>query len=106
MIFNLSSGEVIHIGAAVTLTVVGIEGDLVLLGVETLEGESLGHEGKVEARSLGPAKGSEFIVRLSVSTTSVPSRQEPSCDGEKSRVGPKRRILIADPVGTLWTAWR
>jgi hypothetical protein len=42
MIFNLSSGEVIHIGATVTLTVLAVEGDLVLFRLETLEEESPG----------------------------------------------------------------
>jgi hypothetical protein len=35
MIFDLSVGEVIHIGDAVALTVVDIEGDLILFGLET-----------------------------------------------------------------------
>jgi hypothetical protein len=39
MIFNLSAGEAIHIGPAVTLTVEAVEGDLVYFGLETLEGE-------------------------------------------------------------------
>ena len=42
MFLDLSSGEVIHIGAAVTLTVLAIEGDLVHFGLETLEGEGPG----------------------------------------------------------------
>jgi hypothetical protein len=44
MIFNLTSGEVIHIGATVTLTVLTVEGDLVHFGLKTLEGESPGAE--------------------------------------------------------------
>jgi hypothetical protein len=42
MIFNLSSGEVIHIGATITLTVLAVEGDLVHFGLETMEEETLG----------------------------------------------------------------
>jgi len=68
------------------------------IGLALVKGLVELHEGTVEARSPGPGKGSEFIVRLPVATTSVPPRQEPSVDGEKSRVGPKRRILIADDV--------
>jgi hypothetical protein len=40
MIFKLSPGEVIHIGAAVTLTVLAVEGELVRFGLETPERES------------------------------------------------------------------
>lgn len=42
MVFDLSPGEVIHIGAAVTLTVLAVEGDLVRFGLETPEGENPG----------------------------------------------------------------
>ena len=42
MVFNLSPGEVIHIGDAVTLTVLAVEGDLVRFGLETPDGESPG----------------------------------------------------------------
>jgi hypothetical protein len=42
MVFNLSAGEVVHIGDAVTLTVLGVEGDLIRFGLETLEGASPG----------------------------------------------------------------
>jgi hypothetical protein len=42
MLFNLSPGEVIHIGDAVTLTVLAVEGDLIRFGLETLEGANPG----------------------------------------------------------------
>jgi Global regulator protein family len=42
MLFTLSAGEAIHIGAAVTLTVLAVEGDLIRFGLETPEGESPG----------------------------------------------------------------
>jgi hypothetical protein len=42
MLFDLTAGEAIHIGAAVTLIVLGAEGDLVRFGLETPEGESPG----------------------------------------------------------------
>jgi hypothetical protein len=35
MIFNLSAGEVIHIGDSVTLTILAVEGDLIRFGLET-----------------------------------------------------------------------
>ncbi len=42
MLFDLSAGEVIHIGGAITLTVLAVEGDLIRFGLETPEGESPG----------------------------------------------------------------
>jgi Global regulator protein family len=42
MVFNLSPGEVIHIGDAVTLTVLAVEGDLIRFGLETPERASPG----------------------------------------------------------------
>jgi sRNA-binding carbon storage regulator CsrA len=42
MIVNLSPGEVIHIGDAVTLTVLAVEGGQIRFGLETPEGESPG----------------------------------------------------------------
>jgi sRNA-binding carbon storage regulator CsrA len=42
MIFNLSPGDVIHIGYAVTLTVLAVEGDLIRIGLETPERKSSG----------------------------------------------------------------
>lgn len=44
MIFNLTSGEVIHIGANITLTVLAVKGDLVYFALERLEEESPGAE--------------------------------------------------------------
>jgi hypothetical protein len=38
MIFTLSAGEVLHIGDAVTLTVLSVEGDLIRLVLETPDG--------------------------------------------------------------------
>jgi hypothetical protein len=40
MVFTLSPGEAIHIGDAVTLTVLAVEGDLIYSGLETPEGAS------------------------------------------------------------------
>ncbi len=42
MLFNLSPGQAIHIGAAVTLIVLAVDGDFVRFGLETPEGESPG----------------------------------------------------------------
>ena len=38
MVYDLSPGDVLHIGDAVTLTVVAVEGNLVHLGLESPEG--------------------------------------------------------------------
>jgi CheY-like chemotaxis protein len=54
------------------------------------------HSGKVEARSAGLGKGSEFLVRLPLVDTPMQARPEPSGDGEKSQAGPQRRILVVD----------
>jgi CheY-like chemotaxis protein len=54
------------------------------------------HGGRVEARSAGLGKGSEFIVHLPmVVDMPMPVTQEP-VQGEKHRAGPKCRILVVD----------
>ena len=39
MVYDLSPGDVIHIGDAVTLTVVAVEGNLIRFGLESPESE-------------------------------------------------------------------
>jgi PAS domain S-box-containing protein len=56
------------------------------------------HGGKVEARSAGPGKGSEFTVHLAVVDPPVQTRPEPSGDAENSSAGPHCRILVADDL--------
>ena len=53
MVFTLSPGEVIHIGDAVTLTVLAVVGDLIRFGLETPERASPGACGccRKEARA-------------------------------------------------------
>jgi CheY-like chemotaxis protein len=51
------------------------------------------HGGSVEARSEGPGKGSEFIVRLPVSTAEAGMPAQP-CDDQAAIAG--RKILIVD----------
>ena len=48
MIFNLSVGEVLHIGDIVTLNVLAVEGDLIYLGLEMAEAvrSTAGHASK------------------------------------------------------------
>jgi CheY-like chemotaxis protein len=55
------------------------------------------HGGTIEARSSGPAMGSDFIVRLPiVDLPSVPQGQGPEVIPDKSQAGPRRRILVVD----------
>jgi PAS domain S-box-containing protein len=56
------------------------------------------HGGRVEAHSAGPGRGCEFIVRLPTLDAPVQARQEPSGDGERTRGGPRCRILVADDL--------
>jgi PAS domain S-box-containing protein len=51
------------------------------------------HGGRVEVRSAGLRKGSEFIVHLPMVDSPMPVPQEPV---EKFRSGTKRRILVVD----------
>ena len=39
MVYDLSPGDVIHIGDAVTLTIVAVEGNLIRFGLESPDGE-------------------------------------------------------------------
>ena len=55
------------------------------------------HGGSVEARSDGPGKGSEFIVRLPVAVASASHQpRPPKGAGEKTAPPAKRRILVVD----------
>jgi len=51
------------------------------------------HSGQIDARSDGPGKGSEFVVRLPVSESSGPKPQIDECTGE-TKTG--LRILVVD----------
>jgi signal transduction histidine kinase len=51
------------------------------------------HGGKVEARSAGPGRGSEFVVELPVISGDAPVAESPHC-GEPATVS--RRILLID----------
>jgi PAS domain S-box-containing protein len=56
------------------------------------------HGGRVDARSAGPGRGSEFTVRLPVLDTARPAGPEAGADGATSCAGPRRRILVADDL--------
>jgi CheY-like chemotaxis protein len=68
------------------------------IGLALVRGLVQLHGGRVEARSAGSGRGSEFVVRLPVAETPMPSREEPSGGAERFVVGPKWRILIADDL--------
>jgi signal transduction histidine kinase/ActR/RegA family two-component response regulator len=53
------------------------------------------HEGRVEARSAGLGRGSEFVVRLPVIDTPLPPKQTTRGTFERPR-GPARRVLVVD----------
>ncbi len=52
--------------------------------------------GRVEARSDGPGRGSEFLVRLPVVEAPAEASTEPGGDGEKARRGRRCRVLVVD----------
>jgi PAS domain S-box-containing protein len=55
------------------------------------------HGGTVEARSDGPGKGSEFVVRLAVAVeVKGQGPQGAACDREKGAASARRRILVVD----------
>jgi PAS domain S-box-containing protein len=68
------------------------------IGLSLVEGLVELHGGAVEARSGGPGKGSEFTVRLPIVGLPEQAPQESSAAGEKSRGGPKCRILVVDDL--------
>jgi two-component system CheB/CheR fusion protein len=54
------------------------------------------HGGEVEARSAGPGKGSEFVVRLPVSTATYASSAQPADAKFAAAPLPRRRVLVID----------
>lgn len=54
------------------------------------------HGGSVEARSEGVGKGSEFVVRLPVASSSDRAVQPPTADDKPAVPSGRRRILVAD----------
>jgi signal transduction histidine kinase/ActR/RegA family two-component response regulator len=66
------------------------------IGLSLVQGLVELHGGKVEARSGGIGKGSEFIVRLPIVETPAQPGEQRSEQAEKRHFGPKRRILVVD----------
>ena len=54
------------------------------------------HGGTVEAKSAGPGKGSEFIVRLPIATQGKPLRNSHSVQESPQLLPVQRRILVVD----------
>lgn len=52
------------------------------------------HQGGIEAKSEGPGRGSEFVVRLPVA--SAPPREAKSRDPARPAQGPQRLVLVED----------
>jgi signal transduction histidine kinase len=53
------------------------------------------HDGTVEARSEGPGRGSEFVVRLPVLTETLQAAQQ-ATEAAKDRAAVARRVLVVD----------
>jgi PAS domain S-box-containing protein len=65
------------------------------IGLSLVKGLVEMHGGSVGARSDGPGKGSEFVVRLPVAGGTAAPRPRLPVGGEGA-AGPRRRILVAD----------
>jgi hypothetical protein len=55
MVYDLSPGDALHIGDALTLTVVAVEGDLIRFGLEAPEGAS--PDAGPDCRGADPTQG-------------------------------------------------
>jgi CheY-like chemotaxis protein len=65
------------------------------IGLALVQGLVELHGGRVEARSSGTGKGSEFIVSFPVADRPVPAPQEPP-KHQRAHSGTRRRILVVD----------
>jgi CheY-like chemotaxis protein len=54
------------------------------------------HDGTVEARSEGPGRGSEFVVRLPVLSAETPKAAAHATSAAKERAAVARRMLVVD----------
>jgi CheY-like chemotaxis protein len=66
------------------------------LGLSLVRGLVELHGGRVEVRSDGPERGSEFIVRLPVAATAAQPPPGQGGGAGPRRAGPNRRILVVD----------
>ncbi len=65
------------------------------VGLSLVKGLVELHGGRVEARSEGVGKGSEFLIRLPLAAKAATRGMKPS-NGEKQPEGTRRRILVVD----------
>ena len=65
------------------------------IGLALVKGLAEMHGGTVAARSDGPGKGSEFVVRLPVAG-GTPAGRSQAAPGEPAAARPRRRVLVAD----------
>jgi signal transduction histidine kinase/ActR/RegA family two-component response regulator len=66
------------------------------IGLSLVRGLVELHGGRVEARSGGPGRGSEFVVRLPVVDAPLPHGPQQPAEGPREDGGRKRRILVVD----------
>jgi PAS domain S-box-containing protein len=66
------------------------------IGLSLVRGLVELHGGRVEARSKGPGKGSEFIVRLPVADVPIVQESRQPAEDNKEASSRKRRILVVD----------
>jgi len=66
------------------------------IGLSLVKGLVEMHGGTVEARSEGPGKGSEFVLRLPAADGPPDGRTQQHVTGVEAAARPRRRILVAD----------
>jgi PAS domain S-box-containing protein len=66
------------------------------IGLSLVRGVVELHGGRVQARSDGPGKGSEFVVELPVAATAAPALEAPPRSPAAVAGVPKLRVLVAD----------
>jgi PAS domain S-box-containing protein len=66
------------------------------IGLSLVQGIVALHGGRVEARSAGPGRGSEFVVRLPLPAFAGGTEQPHAARGKASVAAPGMRILVAD----------
>ncbi|TAK82524.1 MAG: response regulator [Betaproteobacteria bacterium] len=66
------------------------------IGLSLVHGIVALHGGSVEARSAGPGRGSEFIVRLPLPSFAGTIQEQQAQPGKASSAAPGMRVLVAD----------
>jgi PAS domain S-box-containing protein len=76
----------------------GSQNGVLGIGLSLVKGLVQLHAGRIEARSEGPGKGSEFIVRLPVVVESPGQESAPANDDGGRPIVVERRLLIVDDL--------